>query len=152
MKLRIVWIGKTKDSDLARLITEFHSRIERWVSVELVELKDPRGADSVRTRLEGEKILAALDGSDRVVVLDPEGKMWSSQHFAGILAKHLREDPRRLTFVIGGYSGLSEAVKKRADMVWSLSPLTFTHDLCRVLLLEQIYRAFCIIHKHPYSK
>jgi 23S rRNA (pseudouridine1915-N3)-methyltransferase len=152
VKLRIVWVGKTKDADLTRLIVEFHSRIQRWVSLELVELKDPRAPDSVRTRLEADKILAALDGSDRVVVLDPEGKMWTSQHFAGILARHLREDPRRLTFVIGGYSGLSEAVKQRADMVWSLSPLTFTHELCRVLLLEQIYRAFCIIHKHPYSK
>ncbi len=64
----------------------------------------------------------------------------------------MTEDPRRLTFVIGGFSGVSEPLKKRADVVWSLSPLTFTHDLCRVLILEQIYRALSIIHNHPYSK
>jgi 23S rRNA (pseudouridine1915-N3)-methyltransferase len=61
-------------------------------------------------------------------------------------------DPRRLTFVIGDYAGLSSEIKKRADMLWSLSPLTFTHDLTRVLLFEQIYRSLSIIHNFPYSK
>ena len=64
----------------------------------------------------------------------------------------MREDARRLTFVIGGFAGLAAEVKQRAEVLWSLSPLTFTHDLTRVLLLEQIYRALSIIHNHPYSK
>ncbi|HET9129846.1 MAG TPA: 23S rRNA (pseudouridine(1915)-N(3))-methyltransferase RlmH, partial [Terriglobia bacterium] len=66
--------------------------------------------------------------------------------------KHLNEDHRRLTFVIGGFGGTAESVQKRADRKWSLSPLTFTHDMTRVLVLEQLYRALAILNNHPYSK
>ncbi len=152
MKLRIVWIGKTKDGNISRLVSDYSSRIERFLPLEIVEVKEPRVDESKRQQAEGEKMLASLDSSDRVVVLDPRGKAWTSEQFAGVVAKHMRADPRRLTFVIGGFSGVSDALKNRADIVWSLSPLTFTHDLCRVLILEQIYRALAIIHNHPYSK
>ena len=137
---------------MARLIADYFARVDKFLPVEIVELKDPRVAENLRTRAESEKILAAVDPSDRLVVLDPAGKTWTSQEFAGVVARHMREDPRRLSFVIGGYAGLSAEVKKRADITWSLSSLTFTHDLCRVILLEQIYRALSIIYKHPYSK
>jgi 23S rRNA (pseudouridine1915-N3)-methyltransferase len=152
VKLRVIWIGKTKDAALAHLVTDYLSRIAKFLPIEIVELKDPRVAEAVRIRAEGEKILNAIDTSDRVVVLDPSGKTWTSQNFAAVVSRHMREDPRRLTFVIGGYSGISPEVTKRADITWSLSPLTFTHDLCKVLLLEQLYRALSIIHRHPYSK
>ena len=122
-------------------------RVERFLPVEVVELKDPK-----RPEEEAAKLLAALDTADRVVALDPRGKAWTSEQFATFVSKHMREDSRRLTFVIGGFSGLADSVKKRADVLWSLSPLTFTHDLTRVLLLEQLYRALTIIHNHPYSK
>jgi 23S rRNA (pseudouridine1915-N3)-methyltransferase len=151
-KLRVIWVGKTKDTALARLQSDYSSRIERFLATEIVELKDPHVDNVTRKRIEGEKILSVLDDSDRVIVLDPAGKTWSSQGFAAVLAKHLREDARRLTFVIGGFSGVSDSVRKRADILWSLSPLTFTHDICRVLLLEQVYRALTIVYKHPYSK
>src|SRR5215510_4611617 len=115
MKLRVIWIGKTKNPQLA-------------------------------------KLAASLDASDRVVVLDPKGKSWTSDQLAKFIQQHMTSDPRRLTFVIGDYSGVPPDVKKRADVEWSLSPLTFPHDLTRVLLLEQIYRALSIIHHFPYSK
>jgi 23S rRNA (pseudouridine1915-N3)-methyltransferase len=152
VKVRVIWIGKTKNAALAHLVTDYFSRAEKFLPIEIVELKDPRVSDAMRMRSEGERILNALDMSDRVVVLDPSGKTWTSQDFAAVIARHMSEDPRRLTFVIGGYGGLSLEVKKRADITWSLSSLTFTHDLCRVLLLEQLYRALSIIHKHPYSR
>jgi 23S rRNA (pseudouridine1915-N3)-methyltransferase len=152
VKLRVIWIGKTKDAALAHLVTDYSSRVEKFLPIEIVELKDPRVAEALRMRSEGEKILKLLDTSDRVVGLDPSGKTWTSQDFAAVVARHMREDPRRLTFIIGGYGGLSPEVKKRAEITWSLSSLTFTHDLCRVLLLEQLYRALSIIHRHPYSK
>jgi 23S rRNA (pseudouridine1915-N3)-methyltransferase len=98
------------------------------------------------------KLLASLDDQDRVVVLDPKGKSWASDQFAKFVQQHMTSDPRRLTFVIGDYDGLPPEVKKRADIQWSLSPLTFTHDLTRVLVLEQLYRALSIIHNFPYSK
>ena len=147
MKLRIVWIGKTKDANLSALAKDYCARVQRFLPFDIVELKDPK-----QTSKEGPAILAALDSADRVVALDPGGTTWDSEQFARFLGRHLSDDPHRLTFVIGGFSGLPATVKQRADILWSLSPLTFTHDLTRVLLLEQIYRALSIIHNHPYSK
>jgi len=152
MKLRVLWIGKTRDRNIGQLISDYASRIEHFLPLELVEIKEPRVDEAKRQEAEGEKMLAALDSSDRVIVLDPRGKSWTSPQLSEFIAKHMREDPRRLNFVIGGFSGIADSVRKRADTMWSLSPLTFTHDLCRVLLLEQLYRALAIIHHHPYSK
>ena len=153
MKLRIVWIGKTRDAGLAQLATQLIERARRFVAVEITELKDPKASDPRRQlAAEEERLLAALDDDDRVVVLDAGGQTWSSSQFASFVGKHLRNDTRRLTFVIGGYGGLAEGVKARAERSWSLSPLTFTHELARVLVAEQIYRAFCILNNHPYAK
>jgi 23S rRNA (pseudouridine1915-N3)-methyltransferase len=152
MKLRVLWIGKTRDAHLTSLITDYIARIRRFLPIEVVETKEVRADDSKRLRAEGEKLLSAIDSTDRVVVLDPAGKTFTSPQFAQLLGKHMREDARRLTFVIGGFSGVSDDVTRRAEIRWSLTPLTFTHDLCRVLVLEQIYRALTIIHNHPYSK
>src|SRR5262249_43074146 len=134
MKIRVLWIGRTKDELLSGLIRDYTARIKRFLPVELVEVKEPRVDESRRVDAEGEKMLAAVNTSDRTIILDPSGKNWTSQQFAQFVAKHMRDDPRHLTFIIGGFSGLSDEVKKRADVVWSLSPMTFTHDLCRVLM------------------
>ena len=139
MKLRVVWVGKTKNPQQAKLCEDYIGRIRHFLRLEIAEVKDA-------------KLLAALDSSDRVVVLDPKGKSWTSEQFAKFVQQHMTTDPRSLTFVIGDFAGLPPEVKKRADVQWSLSPLTFTHDLTRVLLLEQIYRALSIIHNFPYSK
>jgi 23S rRNA (pseudouridine1915-N3)-methyltransferase len=139
LKLRVVWVGKTKNPQQAKLCEDYIGRIRHFLRLEIAEVKDA-------------KLLAALDSSDRVVVLDPKGKAWTSEQFAKFVQQHMATDPRSLTFVIGDFAGLPPEVKKRADVQWSLSPLTFTHDLTRVLLLEQIYRALSIIHNFPYSK
>lgn len=153
MKLRIVWIGKTKDPGLARLTSELVERARRFVAVEIAELKDPKAKDSHhQLAQEEERLLAALDKDDRVIILDAAGTTWSSAQFASFLGKHLHSDPRRLTFVIGGYGGLGDRVRARAERTWSLSPLTFTHELARVLVAEQIYRGLCILNNHPYAK
>src|SRR5262245_10597644 len=152
MKLRVLWIGKTRDAHLNFLINDYIARIRRFLSIEVVETKEVRVDESKRLRAEGEKLLSAIDSADRLILLDPAGKTWTSPQFAQFVGKHMREDARRLTFVIGGFSGVSDDVTRRADVRWSLTPLTFTHDLCRVLVLEQLYRALTIIHNHPYSK
>ena len=139
MKLRITWVGKTKNPQLAKLCDDYAGRIRHFLPLEIAEVKQ-------------EKLLPAVDAADRVIALDPNGKAWTSAQFAKFLQQHMTSDPRRLTFVIGDYDGLPAELKKRADIHWSLSPLTFTHDLSRVLLLEQIYRALSIIHNFPYSK
>ena len=140
MKLRVVWVGKTKNPQLTKLCEDYIGRIRHFLPVEIAEVKDEA------------KLVAALDPSDRVIALDPKGKAWTSDQFAEFLQQHMTADSRRLTFVIGDYAGLLPTVKKRADIQWSLSPLTFTHDLTRVLLLEQIYRALSIIRNFPYAK
>ena len=148
MKLRVLWVGKTKNPHIAKLCAEYVERIEHFLPLSMVEVKEPKGG----MRAEAEKILAAVGDSDRVVVLDPKGKAWTSEQLAKFVQQHMTSDSRPLTFVIGGYEGLADSVKARADVQWSLSPLTFTHDLTRVVLLEQIYRALAIIHHLPYSK
>jgi 23S rRNA (pseudouridine1915-N3)-methyltransferase len=153
MKLRIIWIGKTKSPGLSEIAKDMVQRLRRFVSVEITELKDPRtGDDRRQLAAEEQKLLASLDASDRVVVLDAGGQQWTSQQLATFVGKHLDNDPRKLTFVIGGYGGLTKPVKERAEKVWSLSPLTFTHEMTRVLVVEQLYRAMCILKNHPYSK
>jgi len=153
VKLRIVWIGKTKDDGLAKLLADFTARIRRFVPIEITELKDPKLSDNRRQlAAEEEKLLASLDDNDRVIVLDAAGQTFTSPQFATFVGKHLRNDPRRLTFVIGGYGGMTKPVRDRAEKVWALSPLTFTHELARVLVAEQLYRALCILNNHPYSK
>jgi 23S rRNA (pseudouridine1915-N3)-methyltransferase len=139
MKLRVVWVGKTKNPQIAKLCEDYAARIKHFLPLEISEVKE-------------QKILSALDASDRVVALDPKGKSWTSEQLAGFVEKHMTSDPHPLTFVIGDYGGLPDEIKNRAAIQWSLSPLTFTHELARVLLLEQLYRSLSIIHKFPYSK
>ena len=151
MKLRLVWLGKTRDPQLAALAKDFASRIAHTLPIEITQLKDVKPGQR-RIEEEAEKILGALDSADRMVLLDAEGTLWSSRQLATFVGKHMNEDQRRLTFVIGGFDGVADSVRKRADRRWSLSPLTFTHDMTRVLVLEQLYRALAILNNHPYSK
>ena len=102
--------------------------------------------------LEGAKLLARLDASDHVVLLDSTGKSLTTEKFAAWLCKHRDQSTRNLVFVIGGHEGISESLKRRADSCLSLSPLTFTHEMARCVLLEQIYRAFNVIQGFPYHK
>src|ERR1041384_1403561 len=139
MKLRIVWIRKTKNPHITALCSDYAARIKHFLPFEIAETKE-------------EKIPSLMGSSDRVVALDPSGKSWTSDQLAKFLEQHMTSDPRRLNFVIGDYAGLPAELKKRADVQWSLSPLTFTHELARVVLLEQLYRALSIIHNFPYSK
>jgi 23S rRNA (pseudouridine1915-N3)-methyltransferase len=153
MKLRVVWIGKTKSRELSSLIDDFLQRLRRFVPAEITELRDPRtGDDRRQLQAEEDRLLAALDSNDRVVILDAAGRAWTSEELAQFIGKHLSGDKRRLTFVIGGYGGMSAKVKERAERRWSLSPLTFTHEMTRFLVVEQLYRAACILNNHPYSK
>lgn len=153
MKVRVVWIGKTRNRELASLMDDLLERAQRFVPLDITEIRDPKiGNDLRQLSAEEERLLDALDPNDRVIVLDSEGQSFTSQQLAQFVGKHLGGDPRRLTFVIGGYGGLSAKVKARADRHWSLSRLTFTHEMTRFLVLEQLYRALCILNNHPYSK
>src|SRR5215510_14260236 len=98
MKVRVLWVGKTKNPHITKLCADYASRIEHFLPLNIVEVKEPKGG----MRAEAEKILGALGDSDRVVVLDPRGKTFTSEQLAKLIQQHMTSDPRRLTFVIGG--------------------------------------------------
>lgn len=148
MKIRIIQVGKTRDFDLQ----EFVKRISPFAQLEIVDLKEVAPSKTFsRERCkeqEGEQILRAL-GEDFIVALDEGGKQMDSREFSNLIGKS-KDAGRTLVFVIGGPFGLSAAVKQRADLLLSFSKMTFTHQMIRLFLLEQIYRAFCILHGKEY--
>lgn len=138
--IRLLVVGKLKNPSLSALCADFAQRITRWAQIEIVELKDQ---DPVR---EAEAMLAKL-GAGPVHALDERGDAICSRRFAKLLAAH--GSP---TFLIGGPDGLGDAARARADRLLSLSPMTFTHETARYLLLEQIYRGLAIDRGHPYHR
>jgi 23S rRNA (pseudouridine1915-N3)-methyltransferase len=154
MKLHLVWIGKTKDRHCAALIEEYLQRLTRYVSFEVTELKDSSGsANAARVKqLESGKILAAIAPDDFVILLDELGQQFSSVEFAAALQAKQTASYKRVAFVIGGFAGVSEEVKKKAQLTLALSRMTLTHELARVLLAEQLYRAYTLMAGVPYHK
>lgn len=139
-KLRLVAVGKVKKTWLREGIAVYRQRLPE---VEILEIKDSTPAR------EGEQILALLKPSDRIIALTEEGKLYSSQAFADFLSQAASGS---LTFAIGSAAGLSPALKHAAAGQLSLSPLTFPHELARLLLLEQLYRAKTILQGGSYHK
>ncbi|HEX8843932.1 MAG TPA: 23S rRNA (pseudouridine(1915)-N(3))-methyltransferase RlmH [Pyrinomonadaceae bacterium] len=153
MLLRLVWIGKTKNEHLRLLVEDYLGRLRRFVRCEVAELRESaarRAAEGIED--EGRRILGALRPDAYLVLLDVKGREWSSTELAGEIEKWQTGGKREVAFVIGGHSGVSEGVIQRANLRWSLSRLTFTHEMARVVLAEQLYRAYTIIHGLPYQK
>lgn len=154
MRLHFVWIGKTKDRHCAALIAEYITRLTRFTPYEVSELKEPSGSGDERrvVALEGEKILTAVERDDFVILLDEQGRQYSSPAFAEFLSERQQASVKRLAFIIGGFAGVSDKVRQRAQLVWSLSSLTFPHEIARVVLAEQVYRAYTLLAGLPYHK
>ena len=159
MKIKIVTVGKLKEKYLRDGIAEYSKRLSRFANLEMIELTDEktpdRASDSENQKileLEGTRILSKIGDRDFVIVLAIEGKTLSSEEFS----KQLEQAPingfSTLTFVIGGSLGLSPQVKKRANLSISFGRLTLPHQLMRLVLVEQIYRAFTIQQGSPYHK
>jgi 23S rRNA (pseudouridine1915-N3)-methyltransferase len=153
MKLHFVWIGKTRNGACAALIADYLERIKRFVHCEVSELKDQSGADEKRViAAEGRKLISAIERDDFVALLDEKGDELDSPQFAEFIVKRQQAGTKRLAFVIGGFAGVSEEVKQRAHLRLSLSRMTLTHELARVILTEQVYRAFTLLTGSPYHK
>jgi 23S rRNA (pseudouridine1915-N3)-methyltransferase len=155
MKLRFVWVGKTRDASIKELIRQYADRVNKFSRLEVVELRDRTDAGSGGRAIiekEGKDILSRTAGDGFVVALDERGQQVDSESLARFIDKHRSAGTKQITFVIGGHLGLSDEVRQRADFVLALSRMTFTHELARALLLEQVYRAFTIIHDLPYQK
>lgn len=143
MKIKIVWIGKTKEPAIAALTEEYLKRIGRYASVEGVTVRDEVD------------LLAKFAGSKRAakstfVLMDARGKEFSSEQFAKFIGEYQSRNPLPLVFAIGGADGFSGSTRAAAQHVISLGRMTLAHELARVVLVEQIYRAFTILKGHPY--
>ncbi|HMJ09270.1 MAG TPA: 23S rRNA (pseudouridine(1915)-N(3))-methyltransferase RlmH [Pyrinomonadaceae bacterium] len=149
MIFRFIWIGKTKDKAWRALQEEYLERLSHFVRCEVVELKDG-GERGIET--EGKRILENVNQTSFVVLLDVEGRKLSSPEIAAEIEKWQLRGLKDVSFVIGGASGVSRTVGEIADFSLSLSFLTFTHEMARVVLLEQLYRGYTIIKGFPYQK
>ena len=153
MRLRFVWVGKTRDEHLRALVEEYLKRLRRFARFEIVEVRESAArSNDAGIEEEGRRILGGLHADAVVVLLDVEGHEWSSTELAAQIEKWQTGGAKEVAFVVGGHRGVSNEVRERARWRWSLSRLTLTHEMARVLLAEQIYRAYTITHGLPYQK
>jgi len=158
MRITIFATGKLTEPCFYDGVQMYAKRLAVWTSVECVEFPEQRGdmsSDAVRTLLiskESEKVLAAIPTSAYTILLDPRGKMLSSEEFSGFLEKCEIEGPYHLAFVLGGPHGVSPVLRSKMQQTISFSPMTFPHQMARLMLYEQLYRAFSIIRGASYHK
>ena len=159
MQIKIIAVGKIKEKYLKDGIAEYEKRLRPYMKLQILELAEekrptpsPDSAETIVKRKEGERILAAIPSGSLVIALDPRGAGWSSEELAEAFWRWEISGKGPLTFVIGGDLGLSQPVLEKSEMRLSLSRMTFTHQMARLILLEQIYRAERINHGEPYHK
>lgn len=151
MKGRLLLVGRSERGFVADGVAHYVQRLERGLKVDTVVLPEAgKGEAAYQRKVESERILAALKPGEKVVVLDERGKTMTSPQFAAQLGSWRDQGVRDVVFVIGGAYGMSEEVRERADLVLSLSAMTFPHQLVRVLFAEQLYRAMAILQGSPY--
>ncbi|MCV6623547.1 MAG: 23S rRNA (pseudouridine(1915)-N(3))-methyltransferase RlmH [Cellvibrionaceae bacterium] len=155
MRTRIIAVGTKMPAWVETGYKDYAKRLPRDFSVEVLELPlGPRGKNaSIEKAIakESEAMLAAIPDGDKVIALDVKGKPWSTEQLADKLADW-RMDGNNYSLLIGGPDGLSQQCLQRADVRWSLSALTLPHPLVRIVLIEQLYRAWTILNNHPYHK
>jgi 23S rRNA (pseudouridine1915-N3)-methyltransferase len=152
MRLRIIWIGKTRDARMRALIDDYAERLGHFARCEVTELRELGRTDKAGIDKETKRISDGLRSGSVTVLLDPDGVEWTSQQLAAQVQGWEGSGIKEVAFVIGGPNGVADDFKARVDKRWSLSRLTLTHEMARVLLLEQLYRAYTIIHGLPYQK
>jgi 23S rRNA (pseudouridine1915-N3)-methyltransferase len=154
MRLRLIWIGKTRNEHLRALTGDYLKRLSRFVRCEVTELRESAAADE-RACLEeeGKRIQGALASDALAVLLDVDGETnWSSRELAARVEEWQGRSVKEVAFIVGGHLGVSGEVRERADARWSLSRLTLTHEMARVVVAEQLYRAYTITRGLPYQK
>lgn len=155
MKLRLICVGKLSLPFLRDGAAEYQQRIKRYLPFDLVELKEEKGGGKnpnpqlLKAR-EGERILDQLRTTGTTLALDEGGREIDSMGLAGLLEGEMSAGTQNLNIIIGGAHGLSPEVRQRADQVISLSRMTFTHQMARMIILEQLYRGLTIIRNEPY--
>ena len=155
MKVRLLVIGTRPDDWVRDAVNLYLARLPAHLKPALVEiplsLRSSGGDPAIAKVKEGQRILHRLKPGDFVVALDERGKPWSSTDLAREVERWQNHEPS-VALVIGGPEGLAEEVRRRANQTWSLSAMTFPHGLARVIVVEQLYRAWTILQGHPYHK
>ena len=159
MKITVINVGKIKEKYLKEAIKEYVKRLSKYIKLKLIEVADEKAPESLSGKeeknimdIEGERILNKIKKQQSVIVLDLKGKQKTSEEFSNQFAKLQLDGNSDVVFVIGGSLGLSEYVLDRANDKMSFSKMTFPHQLMKVILLEQIYRAYKIMKNEPYHK
>ena len=154
MKITLLAIGKTDDKNLQTLITTYLKRLKHYVpfSFEIIpDIKNSKNlSETLQKQVEGEAILKRLQQADTLILLDENGKQFSSVSFSQFLQKKMNSGLKTLVFVIGGPYGFSDEIYERANGKISLSKMTFSHQMVRLFFIEQLYRGFTILRNEPY--
>jgi len=154
MKIKLLAIGKTDNKQLIELINEYQNRLKHYIKFEIEIIPDIKNAKnfnvSQQKEKEGELILSKLQKTDQLVLLDDKGKEFTSIEFSKYLQKKMNSGIKKLVLVIGGPYGFSDAVYKKSNGKISLSKMTFSHQMIRLFIVEQLYRGFTILKNEPY--
>jgi 23S rRNA (pseudouridine1915-N3)-methyltransferase len=154
MKIALLSIGKTDNRLFKEIIDEYVKRLNYYIPFEDIYIPDIKNRKSIseveQKNLEGDKLIKALELTDYIVLLDEKGKKFNSSGFANYIEKKMYTVPKRLVFIIGGPYGFSKSVYNIANEKISLSEMTFTHQMVRMIFTEQLYRAMTIINNEPY--
>ncbi|MFN2441401.1 MAG: 23S rRNA (pseudouridine(1915)-N(3))-methyltransferase RlmH [Thermoanaerobaculia bacterium] len=156
MKFRLIWIRSTSDTEFRAAIDRYAARIRHFFPLEMIEVAPEKGrkskSDQDVIRAESKRLLEAIPAQGFTTVLDERGELIDSLKFARWLERMTVDQPHGVNFVVGGDLGLSNHLRERGDRVLALSPMTLPHQLARVVLLEQIYRACTLIRNVSYHK
>ena len=156
MKFRVLWVRSNADSEFAAAIDRYVNRIRHFFPIEVTEIAAERGrqseSDVAIMRAESARLMAALPAQGHVTVLDERGRQMDSLKFSKWLERMTIEQPHGVSFVMGGDVGLADTIKQRADTLLALSAMTLPHQIARIVLLEQIYRACTLMRNIPYHK
>ncbi len=154
MKIKLLAIGKTDDKNLKILIDNYQNRLQHYIKFELEIIPDIKNAKNLSEKQqkekEGELLLKKIQATDNLILLDEKGKEFTSIQFSEFMQKKMNAGIKQLVFVIGGPYGFSENVYKKAQGKISFSKMTFSHQMFRLFVVEQIYRAFTILKNEPY--
>jgi len=154
MKIVLLQTGKTTDRNMSELVDLYSKRIKKYISFEVITLPELKNTKNMPVQeqqvKEATKIIQSVSDDDYVVLLDEKGKEYRTIEFSSFLEKAFLLPKKRVIFIIGGPWGFSEAVYAKADQKISLSKMTFSHQMVRLLFLEQLYRVFTIIKGEPY--
>lgn len=159
MKLSLLWVGRTKDSNIDAAVRRYVARIERYVPVQVLEVKEEtaagRHAEAEALLREGRRLREKIPQGNEVVLLEARGRELSSEGFARFLERKIDSSSsslKGLTFVVGGHLGVDDGTREVADHTISLSRMTLTHEMARLVAVEQIYRGLSIIHGGQYHR